>query len=206
MRVLPCGESAVLVEVADLPGVLGLFAALRADPPPGVTEVVPAARTVLVRFDPTRTDPARVAAALRARPTPPPGPTPAPGPLVEVPVRYDGADLAEVARRSGLSPAEVVARHTGGSYVAVFSGFAPGFAYLVGLDPALHLPRRDTPRPRVPAGAVAVAGEYTGVYPGPSPGGWHLLGRTALAVWDPARDPPALLAPGTRVRFVAVPG
>ncbi|MBB4688097.1 5-oxoprolinase subunit B family protein [Amycolatopsis jiangsuensis] len=194
--VLRYGDSAVLVEVDD---VLGLQAACEADPPAGLVELVPAARTLLVQFDPARTDVATISRALTdlsivERPV-------GEADEVTLPVRYDGADLAEVAEASGLDVDEVVRRHSSTTYVAAFCGFAPGFAYLTGLDPALHLPRRSTPRTRVPAGAVAVAGEYTAVYPHPSPGGWHLLGHTDAPVWDVDRPRPNLLAPGTRVRF-----
>ena len=128
--------------------------------------------------------------------------------LVEIPVRYggaDGPDLDAVARHAGLSPAEVVARHAAGDYVVAMLGFAPGFPYLLGLDPALATPRRATPRTRVPAGSVAIGGAQAGLYPQAGPGGWQLIGRTAIALFDPRRDPPSLLAPGDRVRFVAVP-
>jgi KipI family sensor histidine kinase inhibitor len=124
-------------------------------------------------------------------------------PTVVVPVVYDGDDLAEVADRTGLTVAEVVARHTATEYRSVMLGFTGGFAYLSGLDPALRLPRRATPRLRVPAGSVAIAGEQAGIYPNASPGGWHLLGHTDLCVFDPDRSPPALLVPGTPVRFEA---
>jgi KipI family sensor histidine kinase inhibitor len=200
MRVLPCGRRALLVELGDLEAVLGLQAALAPDPPAGVTELVPAARTLLVAFDPAATDPGRLEAALRARPLQPG--MPADGPLVEVPVIYDGEDLAAVAERRGLTPEEVIAAHAAGEYAVAFSGFSPGFGYLTGLDARLHVPRRDTPRQRVPAGAVAIADRFTAVYPRASPGGWQLIGRTELELWDAHRDPPALLAPGTRVRFV----
>jgi KipI family sensor histidine kinase inhibitor len=119
-------------------------------------------------------------------------------------VRYDGPDLAAVAERAGRPEAEVIARHTAGDYRVAFCGFAPGFAYLTGLDPSLHVPRLARPRTRVPAGSVGIAGEYTAAYPRPSPGGWHLLGRTDADLWDLARAEPALLTPGTRVRFEAI--
>jgi allophanate hydrolase subunit 1 len=119
-----------------------------------------------------------------------------------VPVVYDGPDLSAVAARCGFSVEEVVRRHSAATYRVAFVGFAPGFGYLVGGDPALRVPRRDDPRERVPAGSVAIAGEYSAVYPGPSPGGWQLLGRTELRMFDPARQPPALLEPGRLVRFV----
>ena len=118
-----------------------------------------------------------------------------------VPVVYDGADLDDVARLTGLTPAEVAAAHTGTPWVVAFTGFAPGFGYLTGGDPRLRVPRHDVPRPRVPAGAVGLAGRYSGVYPRASPGGWRLIGRTGLTLWDAAADPPAELRPGRRVRF-----
>lgn len=196
MRILRYGDSAVLVEVDD---VLGLQAACQADPPEGVVELVPAARTLLVQFDPARTDAATISRALSElsiveQPT-------READTVTLSVRYDGADLADVADATGYSVEEVVRRHSSGTYVAAFCGFAPGFAYLTGLDPQLHLPRRSTPRTRVPAGAVAIAGEYTAVYPHPSPGGWLLLGHTDAPVWNVERPQPNLLSPGTQVRF-----
>ncbi|WP_209672212.1 5-oxoprolinase subunit B family protein [Amycolatopsis magusensis] len=201
MRVHRYGTRAALVDLPGAAEVLGLDAALAADPPEGVEEVVPAARTVLVRFDPGRTTFERLVEQLSGRPL---EPSPSHhGDELVVPVRYDGEDLAEVASATGLTEAEVVERHTGAEYRVAFCGFAPGFGYLTGLDPLLHLPRRSNPRVRVPAGAVAVAGEYAAVYPHPSPGGWHLLGHTPLAVWDTEREPPNLLAPGTTVRFTA---
>uniref|UniRef100_UPI000DE34BE8 5-oxoprolinase subunit B family protein n=1 Tax=Nonomuraea lactucae TaxID=2249762 RepID=UPI000DE34BE8 len=123
------------------------------------------------------------------------------GRVVTVPVVYDGEDLASVARLAGLPVEEVIARHTGRELVVGWLGFAPGFAYLTGLDPALHVPRLDTPRTSVPAGSVAVAGPYSAVYPSASPGGWRLLGHTAMPVWDTRAVPPSPFQPGTRVRF-----
>ncbi|MFJ8441561.1 5-oxoprolinase subunit B family protein [Kitasatospora griseola] len=205
MRVLPCGSDAVLVEVDTAEQVQHLYGALRAAPPAGVTELVPAARTVLVRYDPRSTDPRRLRTALTALAAlPRTAALPPAGTIgtVRIPVRYDGPDLAEVAARTGLTERQVVERHTAAHYRVAFCGFAPGFAYLTGLDPQLRLPRRTEPRTRVPAGTVAVADEYTGIYPSPSPGGWHLLGTTALTLWDPAADPPTRLRPGTAVRFV----
>lgn len=124
---------------------------------------------------------------------------------VEIPVSYGGAagpDLAAVAHHTGLAPADVAARHAAGVYTVFFLGFQPGFAYLGGLDAALHAPRRREPRLAVPAGSVGIGGEQTGIYPAQAPGGWQLIGRTALALFDPARNPPTLLMPGDRVRFV----
>ncbi|AUG76472.1 Allophanate hydrolase subunit 1 [Kitasatospora sp. MMS16-BH015] len=202
MRVLRCGVRAVLVELDDLDQVTRLHAALTDHPLPGVGELVPAARTLLLRYDPALTDHDRLGAALTALPLRDPERTA--GGAVVVPVRYDGADLGDAARHTGLSVAELIARHTAPTYRVAFCGFAPGFAYLTGLDPVLRLPRRAAPRTRVPAGALAVAGEFTGVYPRESPGGWQLLGSTAAVLWDPTADPPSRLTPGTTVRFVDV--
>nr|WP_163510226.1 5-oxoprolinase subunit PxpB [Fodinicola acaciae] len=200
MRIRPAGETAALVEVDDLAQVTGLHTALRADPPAGVAEFVPAARTILVTYDPAVTSFDRLAAGIeRTRIAPADEVS---GSLVEIPVRYDGADLAAVADAAGLSQEEVVRRHQSADYRVAFCGFAPGFGYLTGLDPVLRLPRKETPRTRVPAGSVAIAGEFSAVYPTASPGGWHLLGHSELAMWDTDRDPPAALAPGDRVRFV----
>ncbi|HLB54334.1 MAG TPA: 5-oxoprolinase subunit PxpB, partial [Gemmatimonadales bacterium] len=125
-------------------------------------------------------------------------------PTVLIPVRYDGPDLEEVSARTSLTREEVIRRHTAPEYLVYLLGFAPGFGYLGDLDPALILPRRSAPRTRVPAGSVAIAGAQTAVYPLETPGGWHLIGRTTLSLFDPRRDPPALLAPGDRVRFEAL--
>jgi KipI family sensor histidine kinase inhibitor len=198
-RVLLCGDEALLVEVADLASVLALAAALRADPPPGVAEVVPAARTVLLRCDPGAAPLEDVAAAVRALPARPGGGT-APGAEVELPVVYDGPDLDDVARATGVPAVEVVRRHQELTWTVAFCGFAPGFGYLVADGPWPDVPRRADPRRRVPAGALALAGPYSGVYPRDSPGGWQLVGRCLVPVFDPTADPPALLSPGTRVR------
>ncbi|WP_053615385.1 allophanate hydrolase subunit 1 [Nocardiopsis sp. NRRL B-16309] len=203
MRVLTCADTGVLVEVADLAEVVALRAALAAQPPPGVTDVVPAARTVLLRVEPG-TDTDRVAAAVAALPVTP-GDHGGGGGAVTIPVHYDGADLADVAELTGLTPRGVVAAHTAAHWTVAFCGFAPGFGYMVGDDPRLHVPRRGEARTRVPAGSVALAGEFTGVYPRSSPGGWQLLGRTETRIWDLDRDPPGLLRPGVRVRFTEAP-
>ncbi|WP_412742733.1 5-oxoprolinase subunit B family protein [Krasilnikovia sp. MM14-A1004] len=201
-RLLPCGREAVLVEVDGLDAALALSAALRTAALPGVVDLVPAARTVLVRLDPDTTSPDAVRAAIARLPAdrhdaPDQG-------VVEIPVRYDGPDLAEVATRTGLSTDEVVAAHTGTPWTVAFAGFAPGFAYLTGGDLRLEVPRRDTPRTRIPGGSVGLAGRFSGVYPADSPGGWQLVGRTDVRVWDLDRPRPALLVPGMRVRFRAV--
>ncbi|MGW0606531.1 5-oxoprolinase subunit B family protein [Streptomyces sp. NPDC002640] len=201
MRFLPCGDQGLLVEVASLDEALGLYRSLERRPPRGVTDLVPAARTVLLRLAPG-TDPAAVERAVRG--TDLSAGRDEPGPLVRVPVRYDGEDLPEVAESTGLPAREVVRLHTGCEWTVAFGGFAPGFAYLTGGPPELRVPRRAESRTRVPAGAVGLAGEFSGVYPRSSPGGWQVIGRTDLAVWREDRDPPALLRPGVRVRFEKV--
>ncbi len=203
MRVLPCGSTALLVELDDLHAVLALYAALADRPPAGVVDVVPAARTVLLVTDPARTTLAAVAEAVRATtPRPDAG---AAGDVVELPVHYDGEDLPELAGLLDMTPDELVRRHTGAEWTVAFCGFAPGFGYLTQDGGSWDVPRRSTPRTRVPPGSVALAGEFSGVYPRESPGGWQLLGRTDVAVFDLGRDPAALLRPGVRVRFVAAP-
>lgn len=214
-RVTPFGDEAVLVEVGDLAAVRRLDDAVRAARATGggpwrdVVDQVPAATTLLLRTAPGADLGAvatGVAEAWEDDGTPgglvPDEPEPAD--LVTLDVVYDGEDLAEVARLTGLPVDEVVARHCAPTYTVAFGGFMPGFAYLVGLDPVLRVPRRSTPRERVPAGSVAVADEFSAVYPAATPGGWRLLGRCAAVLFDVTRTPPALLAPGTRVRFVAV--
>ncbi|MGB9376779.1 MAG: allophanate hydrolase subunit 1 [Mycobacteriales bacterium] len=199
MRFLPVGRRALLVEVDDLDTVIGLAAALRRDPPPGVIDMVPAARTLLITYDGT-TSASGLVDIVRDQPldaAPKRG-----GEPVQIEVTYDGPDLAAVAEQTGLSEDDIVERHIAADYLVAFVGFAPGFAYLVGGDPALQVARRDTPRTKVPAGSVALAGEFTGVYPREAPGGWQLIGRTDATLWDLGRDPPALLPPGTPVRFV----
>ena len=207
MQVLHYGEHAVLVEVdptdpdSALAAVHALDAAVSADPPPGVTDVVPGRRSVLVRVAPG-TDLQGLSDRLAAlRPVLLGAGA---GRTLEVPVRYDGPDLAEVADLVGLGEAEVVARHTAPRYRVAMLGFLPGFPYLVGLDPVLHVPRRDTPRERVPTGSVGLAGDATGIYPVASPGGWRLIGRTDVRLLDlTAPDRPTALAPGDTVVFRA---
>jgi len=191
----------VLAELNGIDAVLGLYTALRHERPTGIVDLVPAARTLLVRFEPRVISPREVTFFLEN--TQPSPVDRQPENTVTIPVHYDGADLAEVAERIGTDVTGVIGLHTAADYVVAFGGFAPGFGYLTGLDPRLHLPRRAVPRTRVPVGSVAIAGEYAGVYPRSSPGGWHLLGRTGISLWGTERTPPALLTPGTRVRFEA---
>lgn len=202
-RVLRYGPRAWLVEHGDPAAVAE---AVRTAGWSGVTDVVPGAATAVVRVDgpgDAAEIGARLADLVRRIPTDP-DTAGDDAPVIEVPVVYDGEDLAAVAAASGLTVAEVVERHQRATYRCAFCGFAPGFGYLAGLDPALHLPRRETPRPRIPAGAVAIASHYTAVYPSASPGGWHLIGRTDVPLWSADRDPPALITPGAQVRFVGV--
>lgn len=189
------GPHALLAEVGDARSALALALWARTAGL-GAVEVVPAAATVL--FDGVD-DPDRLRGSLAGWSGEAPEVSRDP---VQVPVTYDGDDLAFVAELWGTDVAGVVARHTATGFVSSFCGFAPGFAYLTGLDEAWAVPRLDTPRPRVPAGAVALAGPWCGVYPTASPGGWRVIGRTDLALWDASRPDPALLAPGTPVRFV----
>ena len=202
-RVLPVGARALLVELPSAEAVAELYAAAAAARAAGeltAAELVPAARTVLL--DGVDTERTTSWLARWERGTPPTtGLRPDEEPVLEVPTRYDGADLEEVARLWDMTRTEVVSTHSATEFVVAFCGFAPGFAYCSGLPENLSVPRLDSPRTKVPAGSVGLAGPYTGVYPTPSPGGWQLIGRTELVLWDVDRDPPATLAPGTGVRF-----
>jgi KipI family sensor histidine kinase inhibitor len=212
----PFGDSALLVVFGDsidvalnsrVHALAAAVGALRAAPgaPWGVP--VPAYSSLLVPYDPERLSCEEAEAALAPLAAQAEAAADAAsGEVVEIAVHYggdDGPDLEDVAARHGLTPAEAVALHTGALYRVFMLGFAPGFAYLGPLPPQLVTPRRPTPRPRVPPGSVAIAGSQTGIYPLATPGGWHLLGRTDAPLWDPQRDPPALLRPGQFVRFVA---
>ena len=210
--IAPLGESALLVTIGDrvdretAAGVHGAMVALRTASIPGVEEIVPAYASLALYYDRALTsctmlegvvgsilvDALGSAATLGA------------GRLVEIPTRYDGEDLDAVARATGLDVADVVARHAARTYTVYALGFAPGFAYLGDLDAALVLPRRATPRTRVPAGSVAIAAAQTAVYPAATPGGWHLIGTTSLVMFDAQRQPAALLDVGDEVRFVSV--
>lgn len=200
MKVLPVGEDALLVEVSSDDEAQALHAELlrrRAEGSLAAREIVPAARTVLLDgLD----APARLAAELAAAKLP--SAPPRARAVVEIPVRYDGPDLSDVATHWGVPESEVARIHAETEFRVAFCGFAPGFGYLTGLPPRYDVPRRATPRTAVPAGSVALAGPYTGVYPRSSPGGWQLIGTTDIVLWDHARVPAALLSPGTLVRFV----
>jgi KipI family sensor histidine kinase inhibitor len=201
LRLLEYGERALLVEAG--PGEIArlqVALATVAD-----VEVVPAAGSLLIRPSSAETlaQTRTAVQTILAGPLPPLPPVEA-GTPVRIPVVYDGPDLAAVADLTGLGVAGVVAAHTGTPWRVAFSGFAPGFAYLADGDARLSVPRRTEPRTSVPAGSVGLAGEFSGVYPRSSPGGWQLIGRTDVVLWDVGRTPPALLNPGTWVRFEAV--
>lgn len=198
LRVLPYGERAVLLEVSSIEEVLGAYDAVQDLRLGGVEDVVPAAVTLLVSFVDAGSLQQALPGLRRLDRTPSEH---EPGELVRIPVVYDGADLDDVAEMTGLSRDEVVAMHSGTEYTVAFNGFSPGFAYLIGLDERLRVPRRPTPRTSVPGGSVAMTGGFTSVYPRPSPGGWQLLGRSEASMWDSGRERPSLLGPGMRVRF-----
>lgn len=201
------GAAAAIVTNAR---IHALAAQIRAAAPSWLCDLVPAHASLGVFFDAASIDPDAVRAWLQAQcavdidlETP----TTRTSRLVEIPVCYGGAhgeDLDAAASELGMTAAELVDRHSAAIYTVAMIGFAPGFPYLTGLDPALALPRLATPRTRVPAGSVAIGGAQTGIYPRESPGGWRLLGRTPLALFDAQRDPPSLLSPGDRVRFVPI--
>jgi KipI family sensor histidine kinase inhibitor len=204
-RLLPSGDAAILVECDSLEEVLALHDALAADRRPGVVELVPAARTILIAVDPgvmplesaatwVRRIPAEAGSRAAGAAAPP----------ITIPVAYQGDDLETTAMLLAVSAEALVARHTAIEWRVAFVGFAPGFGYLVSDDWPFEVPRLDAPRTRVPAGAVALAGGFGGVYPRQSPGGWRIIGRTDAVLWDPDADPPALLVPGRRVRFEAI--
>lgn len=203
VSILPMGERALLVEAATLEEVLALHEALARSRPPGVRDLVPAARTVLVEID-TRALPLATARgwieSVAASERPATDASASFDPVV-LDIRYDGPDLAPTAELLGLSVTELVSRHSGAQWSVAFTGFAPGFGYLVSGDWPYDVPRLHTPRTRVPAGAVGLAAEFSGAYPRETPGGWRLIGTTTAALFDQDSDSPVLLSPGARVRF-----
>ena len=220
----PFGDAALLVSAADPDRTAyaawagAVAAAIQAGrrATPAIGRPVAAHDTILVPFDPltleledaiaiARSAVSGVAAAIGGGPAERRGDRAATDRSIEIAVRYggaDGPDLDDVAATCGLRPADVVELHAGARYRVLFLGFAPGFGYLGGLPAALATPRRTSPRERIPAGSVAIAGEHSAVYPLAMPGGWHLIGRTDAILFDPRADPPALLRPGAAVRFV----
>ena len=188
-----CGTDALLVEVDSLTEVAAVRAALHGLS--GVEELVPAARTVLVKGALPQVRKALETVDLTRAPA-------TESREVTIPVTYDGPDLDLVAQTAGISTDEVVELHTAATYEVAFCGFSPGFGYLTGLPAPLRQPRLDSPRTKVPAGSVGIAGEFTAAYPRATPGGWRLIGRTELTLFDPRAETPALLAPGDEVRFV----
>ena len=196
MNVRPVGERGLLVELPDNAAAQQFARHVRAHFGDRVQEVVPGHATVLIVG--TRR---RLPAAELSGWTPGPQNARPESEALEIPVTYDGPDLDGVAQACGVSREELIRRHVAATYTVAFLGFAPGFAYLIGGDGSLRPGRHDEPRERVPAGAVALAGEYSAVYPRASPGGWQVIGSTELVMFDPARDPPALAAPGRAVRF-----
>lgn len=203
MNIRPMGDAALLVETRDSTEAQKFRQALAAERIPGLRQLIPGYDTLLLCVDPLAVDldalAERLPGLLRA-------PQAATNPKThEIAVRYGGEDLEAVAAELAMSVEEVVRRHSTPVYTVAFLGFAPGFAYLTGLDPKLQLPRLATPRTRTPAGAVAVAGEFTGVYPQATPGGWRMLGLTDARLFDVERASPALLAPGDQLRFKVSP-
>ncbi|GGE81816.1 5-oxoprolinase subunit B family protein [Mycetocola zhadangensis] len=196
----PVGDRGVLIDCVSLDEVLAVAAALSVNPPAGVIDIVPAARTVLITVDPAVLPVDRVTAWARDVPSRPAQAADA-ADVVFVDVEYSGEDLTDVARFLECTEREVVERHTVARWRVAFVGFAPGFGYLVADDAGLTVPRRVSPRTSVPVGSVALAGEFTGVYPRSSPGGWQIIGRTDAVLWDSAADEPALFVPGRVVRF-----
>ncbi len=201
MVILPFGQSALLVELPGLDEVLALHQRLASAATPGIVDLVPAARTLLVSFDPRALSAAQVGALVQQAPDAAASPGSAPPPI-ELDIVYDGPDLAETATVLGVSLEALVAAHRAAEWTVAFTGFAPGFGYLVSEEWPYDVPRLPSPRTRVPVGAVGLAGEFSGAYPRETPGGWRLIGTTSATLFDPDAEHSVLLAPGTRVRFV----
>jgi KipI family sensor histidine kinase inhibitor len=205
--VAPAGDRALLVTVGRtidprlLRQVLALDQALQVRRPTGLLTTVPAYASLLCHFDPEVTDAARLEAAIRQLEGEVDATVPS-GLIVDVPTRYDGPDLADVALKTNLTPAGVIEAHARREYLVYCVGFAPGFTYCGALPDQLAVPRLASPRVRVSAGSIGIAGRQTGIYAVESPGGWNLIGRTALRLFDPMADPPARFKPGDRLRFI----
>jgi KipI family sensor histidine kinase inhibitor len=206
-RVARAGDRAVLVVLGTtidpilLGEVLALDRALTRQPPEGLVSTVPAYGSLLCRYDAHITDAHRVEDAIRELEGTIETSIPS-GPIVDIPTRYDGPDLPEVALKTNLTPAGVIEQHAGREYLVYCVGFAPGFTYCGALPDEIAVPRLASPRLRVPAGSIGIAGNQTGIYAVESPGGWNLIGRTTLRLFDPAADPPARFTPGDRLRFI----
>jgi inhibitor of KinA len=206
-QVVPAGDRALLVTLgrsidpALLGQVLALDQALQDRRPRGLLSTVPAYASLLCRFDPDVTDAPRLEASIRQLEGRVDG-SMLSGPIVDVPTRYDGSDLADVALKTNLTPAGVIDLHAGREYLVYCVGFAPGFTYCGTLPEALSVPRLASPRTRVPAGSVGITGQQTGIYAVDSPGGWNLIGRTEMRLFDPTANPPARFKAGDRLRFV----
>jgi KipI family sensor histidine kinase inhibitor len=208
-QVAPAGDRALLVTVGRsidpklLGEVLALDRALQDRPPSGLVSTVPAYASLLCRYDPAATDSARLEATIREFEGTVEGSIPS-GPVVDIPTRYDGPDLPDVALRTNLTPAGVIGQHAHREYLVYCVGFAPGFTYAGVVSDRLELPRLASPRVRVPAGSIGIAGRQTGIYAVDSPGGWNLIGRTDLRLFDPAAEPPVRFRPGDRLRFIPI--
>ena len=210
MQMCPASDSSLLVSFGDAISLAAhrqvrRLTAAFGEFPAGIRNLHPAFASVLIDFDPRRYTHADIEALVRERMAGA-AETDLEGRLVEIPVRYDGPDLDDVARHTGLDPRRIIELHASAEYLVYFLGFSPGFPYLGGMPAELATPRLAAPRKRVPAGSVAIGGSQTGVYPIESPGGWRLIGRTELRLFDPTAEPPALLRMGDRVRFVPLEG
>ena len=199
-KIRMCGEQAFLLDFDSVEEVIARHASIQGANIDGIIELVPAARTIFVEVDTQRYSLRSVIEAIEQ--APPVELHKSDSPAIDIPMRYDGPDIPDVAMALGIDPDEVAGVHSGQEWVAAFTGFSPGFAYLVSTTPLPEVPRRPEPRTAVPTGAVAMAGAFTGIYPRPSPGGWQIIGHAEVDLWNMERPEPALITAGTRVRFV----
>ncbi|MGL4307050.1 MAG: 5-oxoprolinase subunit PxpB [Mycobacteriaceae bacterium] len=202
MKFRPAGEGGLLVEVDSLSSAINLYHSCISLKPAGIIDLVPAARTLLIIFEPKVIKQSELIHIIHQALSLPTTQNHSQSPLVYIPVIYDGPDLTEVAEQTGLSKSEVIHIHTSAPWVVAFTGFAPGFAYLTRQNNPISVRRRNSPRATVPAGSVALASEFSGIYPCSTPGGWQLIGHTNVSLWDEKRITPALLKPGMEVKFV----